>query len=126
MKQKSKAYDDEENIVLTIKKSDIKKFFNGNCNFNIKVKKSVISQSQKDNSPQTNPITDENNLNLTSRELQVLERIAKGKTNSQIAKELVVSPHTIKAHVANILQKFKVQDRLQAVVKAIAEKIIDI
>ena len=49
-----------------------------------------------------------------------------GKTNREIAGELVVSKYTIKAHVANILQKMQVEDRVQAVVKAIIDKIIEI
>ena len=63
-------------------------------------------------------------VKLTSRELDVLKLLIKGKNNTEIAKELVVSKYTIKAHVANILQKLNVNDRVQAVVKAISEKII--
>ena len=48
----------------------------------------------------------------------------KGKSNSEIARELFVSKYTIKAHVANIFQKLEVEDRVQAVVKAISEEII--
>lgn len=118
------SFDDEDNIVLTIKKSDIKKFFDGNYNLNIRVDKGIVSKYiTKEN---TNTVYDENSLNLTTRELEVLRSLAKGKTNNQIAKELVVSTHTVKAHVANILQKLNVEDRLQAVVKAITEKIIEI
>lgn len=118
------SFDEEENIVLTIKKSDIKKFFDGNYNLNIRIDKGIVSKYiTKEN---TNTLYDENYLNLTTRELEVLRSLAKGKTNNQIAKELVVSTHTVKAHVANILQKLNVEDRLQAVVKAITEKIIEI
>ncbi len=118
------SFDDEDNIVLTIKKSDIKKFFDGNYNLNIRVDRRIVSKYLTKDT--TSNIYDENSLNLTTRELEVLRSLAKGKTNNQIAKELVVSTHTVKAHVANILQKLNVEDRLQAVVKAIAEKIIDI
>ncbi len=118
------SFDEEENIVLTIKKSDIKKLFDGNYNLNIRIDKGIVSKYiTKEN---TNTLYDENYLNLTTRELEVLRSLAKGKTNNQIAKELVVSTHTVKAHVANILQKLNVEDRLQAVVKAITEKIIEI
>lgn len=55
---------------------------------------------------------------LTQRELEVLKLMAQGKTNSQIASEIIVSTNTAKAHVGNILSKLEVKDRVQAVVKA--------
>lgn len=66
----------------------------------------------------------ENDYNLTSREAQILKLITLGYNNNEIAKELVVSVNTTKAHVANILQKLEVEDRLQAAVKAINDKIV--
>lgn len=65
-----------------------------------------------------------NSLNLTTREKQVLSLIVDGRTNSEIAKKLDVSINTTKAHVCNILQKLSVQDRTQAAIKAIRDKII--
>ncbi len=61
---------------------------------------------------------------LTERELEVLKYLVKGKSNTEIAKELIVSVHTAKAHVCSILQKLCVDDRVQAAVKAIKENII--
>ena len=61
---------------------------------------------------------------LTERELEVLKHLVQGKSNTEIAKELIVSVHTAKAHVCSILQKLFVDDRVQAAVKAIQEKII--
>ncbi len=58
-------------------------------------------------------------IKLTERELEVLRYIVAGKSNPEIAKELIVSVHTAKAHVTNILQKMEVKDRVQAAVKAI-------
>lgn len=58
-------------------------------------------------------------IKLTQRELEVLRYIVKGMSNPEIAKELIVSVHTAKAHVTNILQKLEVKDRVQAAVKAI-------
>lgn len=57
--------------------------------------------------------------NLTSRETQILKLITQGYSNNEIAKELFVSINTTKAHVANILQKLEVEDRLQAALKAL-------
>jgi len=56
---------------------------------------------------------------LTNREWQVLEEIAKGKSNESIAVNLAISDKTVKNHVASLLRKFKVNDRTSAVVHAI-------
>ena len=61
---------------------------------------------------------------LTEREIEVLKLLVQGKSNTEIAKELIVSVHTAKAHVCSILQKLCVDDRVQAAVKAIKEKLI--
>lgn len=57
--------------------------------------------------------------NLTARELEVLKLLIDGKTNSQIAQEIIVSINTAKAHVGSILTKLSVTDRVQAAVKAV-------
>lgn len=56
---------------------------------------------------------------LTARELEVLKLLTDGKTNSQIAQEIIVSTNTAKAHVGSILTKLSVTDRVQAAVKAV-------
>ena len=63
---------------------------------------------------------------LTERENEVLKLLVQGKSNTQIAQELIVSVHTAKAHVCSILQKLCVDDRVQAAVKAIKEGIVSI
>jgi len=56
---------------------------------------------------------------LSSREIEALRLVASGKTNRQIAKELMVSLSTIKTHVQRIIKKLGVSDRTQASVKAV-------
>ena len=56
---------------------------------------------------------------LTSREREVLRLLARGRTNSEIAQALVISPGTVKWHVENIIGKLGVVDRTQAAVRAV-------
>lgn len=56
---------------------------------------------------------------LTRRELEVVERIALGLTNKQIARELDISPATVKVHVERLIGKLGVADRTQAAVLAV-------
>jgi DNA-binding NarL/FixJ family response regulator len=64
--------------------------------------------------PRPTPALDE----LTPRETQVLQRVAEGLSNSEIAARLIVTEETIKTHVSHILNKLGLRDRTQAVVIA--------
>lgn len=66
----------------------------------------------------------EGRVPLTEREFEVLKHLVTGKSNTEIAKELIVSVHTAKAHVCSILQKMCVNDRVQAAVKAVKEGMV--
>ena len=72
----------------------------------------------------TNQASEQVKIPLTEREFEVLKHLVAGKSNTEIAKELIVSVHTAKAHVCSILQKMCVNDRVQAAVKAVKEGIV--
>ncbi len=61
---------------------------------------------------------------LTPRELEVLTCIARGRSNSEIAAELVISEPTVRMHVANVLMKLHLADRTQAAIFALQKKLV--
>jgi NarL family two-component system response regulator LiaR len=61
---------------------------------------------------------------LSERELEVLGLIAEGRDNSEIAATLVISPQTVKAHVSSILAKLGVENRVQAAVYAVRNRLV--
>jgi DNA-binding NarL/FixJ family response regulator len=63
---------------------------------------------------------------LTDREMQVLKLIARGMNNRDIAKELFISENTVKNHVRNILEKLQIHSRMEAVMVAVREKLIEL
>ncbi len=90
----------------------------------------VLSNVRKNSS--TNNIALSENVNknskniygLTDRELEVLALIVEGLNNSQIAKRLVITLSTAKAHVHSILQKLYVTNRTQATIQAVKEGLV--
>ncbi|HIZ28399.1 MAG TPA: response regulator transcription factor [Candidatus Adamsella sp.] len=68
--------------------------------------------------------TPNNIFNLTAREKEILKLIAEGRSNKDIAEKLVLSLHTVKNHVKNIIQKLAVDDRTQAAILALKENLI--
>ena len=63
-------------------------------------------------------------LRLTDRELTVLRAMATGATNAEIAAELFLSVATVKTHVARVLSKLGLRDRVQAVVFAYESRLV--
>jgi len=68
---------------------------------------------------QRSPLND-----LTPRELEVLTQIARGRSNHEIAQELVISEPTVRTHVANILSKLHLADRTQAAIYALQQHLV--
>ena len=62
---------------------------------------------------------------LTKREVEVLGLMAQGRTNPEIARELVIARPTAKTHVQHIISKLGVSDRTQAAVRAVELGLVD-
>lgn len=73
-----------------------------------------------------NPSSHEPENALTDREVEVLQELALGKTNKQIAEDLVLSERTVRTHITNILAKLRLSNRTQAVLYALREGIAHI
>ena len=91
----------------------VKKAALGEAVLNSHVAARVIVEIQGNKGNEFNPLND-----LTNREMEILKLIAEGSSNSEIAKQLVISMHTVKGHVSNILSKLHLADRTQAAVYA--------
>ena len=63
---------------------------------------------------------------LTDREMEVLKLVAKGLNNRDIAKALFISENTVKNHIRNILEKLHLHSRMEAVIYAVRERLLDI
>lgn len=120
LKAGANAYCSKE-INLKTLESVVKSVMDGAAWFDPSIAHIVLrAASTQQNANLENPV----DFNLTQREMQILKLIAKGYSNIEIAKECTISINTIKAHVASILQKLEVEDRLQAALKAIKYQIV--
>jgi NarL family two-component system response regulator LiaR len=70
--------------------------------------------------------TKQPSFDLTDREMQVLNLVVQGQSNQQIADALVITLATVKAHISNILSKFEVSSRAEAIAYAIKHKIVSL
>jgi DNA-binding NarL/FixJ family response regulator len=74
----------------------------------------ILRRISRSHSPEISP-----EEGLTVRELEVLDQLAKGESNAEIAENLFISVNTVKVHIRNILQKLNVENRTQAATEAI-------
>lgn len=104
----------------------IRDVYNGVCWLDAEIGKKVLKAFPKQENFKLSGDNNENDnkIPLTEREQEVLKHLVAGKSNTEIAKELIVSVHTAKAHVCSILQKMCVNDRVQAAVKAVKEGLV--
>jgi DNA-binding NarL/FixJ family response regulator len=61
---------------------------------------------------------------LSDREIEVLKLIANGNDNAEIARQLYISPKTVKNHISNILMKLQIENRIQAAVYAVRSGLV--
>ncbi|MFC2004729.1 response regulator [Chloroflexota bacterium] len=87
----------------------------GNALLAPSVTRRIIAEFAKKPVPKT---YEEEIKRLTEREIEVLHLLAKGKTNEEIADEFVIGEATVKTHVSNVLTKLDLRDRVQVVVFA--------
>ena len=73
---------------------------------------------------QTQPTREGPVENLTERERGVIRLVAQGRSNAEIAQELVISDKTVKTHISNILSKLDLQDRTQLAIYAIKNGLV--
>ena len=84
----------------------------------------VLKATSQNSEPEIDSQKAKQDYDLTTREAQILKLMTEGYSNMEIARILVISINTTKAHVASILQKLEVDDRLQAALKALKNKIV--
>jgi PAS domain S-box-containing protein len=107
-------------IDATRRKEELQK--QKNCSDMLKKKLLGKNVLQDDMSNNENSILPKDHL--SDRELEVLRFVTEGFTNTQISNMLEISKHTVKSHVINIFNKLGVNDRTQAAVIAVRDKII--
>ena len=74
---------------------------------------------------QASPLRQSQFEDLTEREREVINLVAKGRSNQEIANELVISEKTVKTHVSNILGKLQLEDRTQLAIYAIKKGLVN-
>jgi len=98
--------------------SAIKDTYRGESTLDPKVAGTVLRSMQEEN--------DQPAEELTEREIEVLELIAEGLPNDDIANELYISERTVRSHVSNILGKLNMQNRTQAALYAVRQGIAEL
>jgi len=97
----------------------IRKAAHGEAVLDSRVAARIVQELQGLRKEDVNPF-----IELSEREFEVLRLIAAGKSNAEIAEELVIGESTVKTHISNLLKKLHLDDRTQAAVYAWQEGIV--
>jgi NarL family two-component system response regulator LiaR len=97
----------------------IRRAYQGEAMLHPRVATRLVQAAREPVSEEPNPFTE-----LTDREMQILRLVADGKSNAEIAEELIISQKTVKSHISNILSKLHLADRTQAAVFAWREGVV--
>lgn len=113
-----------KNIKLDELINVIKSVLNGAIWIDPSIAQFILEIIQSNDMSTESQETESYDFDLTAREKDILKLVALGKSNKEIADELILSIHTVKNHLKNILQKLCVEDRTQAAILAIKEKLV--
>lgn len=132
------VFNDDENIYNAIKAgangyllkdtdpetlfNGLKEVLNGGASMNPSIALKALNLLRNPNQIQHEGELEE--INLTKREQEVLEQIAKGLNHHQIAENLVISPSTVRKHIENVYKKMQVHNKVEAVQKGLKNNII--
>ncbi len=93
----------------------VKELYNGGAPISQSIARKVLSLIKPNNEENKNPTFARPEFVLSKRELELLDGLANGGTYNTIAKDLFISPHTVKTHIKNIYKKLHVHTRAEAV-----------
>ena len=100
----------------------IRAAYNGEARLHPEIARRLMQQvSQQAIQPRETQVDD-----ITERERDVIRLVAQGRSNHDIAQELVISEKTVKTHISNILSKLNLQDRTQLAIYAIKQGLVDL
>jgi NarL family two-component system response regulator LiaR len=97
----------------------VREVYLGKVQLHPEVAKKLMSAVAGKEEPRSSHVATQSEEGLTEREQEVLQLIADGRNNREIAEKLVISEKTVKTHVSNILSKLHLDDRTQAAIYAL-------
>jgi len=99
----------------------IRAVYRGEARLHPDIARKLMEQVAHQSAPSHEPHVE----NLTERELDVINLVAQGHSNQEIARLLVISEKTVKTHISNILSKLQLEDRTQLAIYAIKKGLVD-
>ena len=99
----------------------IRAAYRGEARLHPDITRKLMEQVTRQSTPTPQPTVDK----LTEREVDVVRLVAQGRSNHEIATELVISEKTVKTHISNILGKLHLDDRTQLAIYAIKHGLVD-